>query len=62
MPSKADDCRDKLVVKGFTTGSVADRLMAYMRSKGGTGSIADMQSQLRPGKKVSYYFDPNEIP
>lgn len=62
MPSKTDSHMAKLVARGFLTGSVTDRLFALLRSKGGTGSLADMQRQKRPGGKVSYVFDPDEVP
>jgi hypothetical protein len=62
MPSKVDGHMTKLVSKGFTTGTVMNRLFFYLRSKGGTGSYAAMQRQLRPGGKVSYVFDPDEVP
>jgi len=62
MPSKVDSHMVKLVARGFTTGSVSDRLFVLLRSKGGVGTLASMQRQLRPGGKVSYVFDPDEVP
>lgn len=62
MASKHDIHMAQLVAKGFTTGSITDRMVAFLRSKGGIGSFADMQRQLRPSKKVSWIFDPNEVP
>jgi hypothetical protein len=62
MPSKVDTLMAQYTALGFTTGSLHDRMMAYLRSKGGTGSIADMEKQKRTGGLVTDYLDPTQVP
>lgn len=60
--SKADNIRSAYDGLLFTTGSLADRAMAYLRSKGGTGSLADMQIQKSSDGRVLDPVDPARIP
>jgi hypothetical protein len=62
MPSLVDGYMVKLNIAGFTSGTINDRLFALLRFKGGTGSYASMQKQKRTSGRVSYVFDPNEVP
>jgi gamma-glutamyltranspeptidase len=62
MANKMDDLIAKYNAAGFTSGSLADRMMAFLRSKGGTGSLADMVKQKRTGGIVTDILDPTEVP
>lgn len=62
MPSLMDNIMTAYDGLGFTTGSINDRMFAYLRSKGGTGSLDDMQYGLRTDKDVTVVMDPSEVP
>jgi hypothetical protein len=62
MASKVDNLMAQYAGLGFVTGSLHDRMFAYLRSKGGTGSLADMIKQKRTGGLVTEYLDPTQVP
>ena len=62
MASKVDGFMANYVAAGFTTGSINDRMAALLRSKGGTGSLADMMKQKRTGGLVTWIIDVPEVP
>jgi hypothetical protein len=62
MPTKVDTLMTQYAGLGFTVGSLHDRMFAYLRSKGGTGTIADMEVQKRTGGLVTEYLDPTQVP
>jgi len=61
MPSKHDNILAQHIAAGRTVGSLADRAMLLLASKGATtGSLADRQRQL--GKKPVEVIDPANYP
>lgn len=62
MPSKADTYFAQYVALGYTTGSMHDKMMAFLRFKTGTGSNNDMMVQKRTGGKPTDPLDPAEVP
>ena len=60
--SKSDNFHSAYNALGFTAGSLADKAMALLRSKGGTGSLADMQRQKASDGRVFDIVDPARIP
>jgi hypothetical protein len=57
-----DDLMAQYAGLGFNTGSIHDRMMAFLRSKGGTGSLADMMRQKRTGGIVTDPLNPAQVP
>ena len=61
MPSKHDAILAAHIAAGRSVGSLADRAMLLLASKGATtGSLADRQRQL--GKRIKDTIDPVDYP